>query len=156
MNNRLPCRKGAALPVALIFFFICAAASIVIIAGHSVSAYRSAMINEYERQYISASSAARLIRSSMTDDENMNVLMAICLQLANVKDGVSKMEMEAEGLPPAVCTITIDEELKMTTLVRSGNVFLKLTLPPAEPGIPRWNIEDAFIEKMRGEVSDGG
>lgn len=145
--NKLFNRCGASLPSALLLFLICAVASLIIAVNAVTSASRAASVRELELQYASASSAARIIRDSMTDFTNINVLTMSCIQSADSVDDDLTVIIDADNMPSAVCIISFDNEYNLTATVESGAFLVRLTIPADVPGVIGWSKENALIER---------
>ncbi len=155
MINRGPSsQKGASLPMALLLFLFCVLTAWAALAAANLAASRAARIRELEKQYASASSAARLVRDSMTGQ--INILTVVCLQTANGEDGVLTVRLECDSLPPAVCKIHFDPSLNLDATVEVGSLKLRLTIPATEPGEPGWSRENALIERVEGGNPENG
>lgn len=151
--KKLFSRRGASLTSALLLFLICAAVSLIMVTNAVVSASHSASVRGVERQYASASSAARIIRDSMTfedmtDFANINILTMMCLQSADNEDYDLTVIIEADGMPPAVCIVAFDNEYNLTATVEAGTFLLRLTIPADVPGVVGWSKENALIERI--------
>ena len=141
-------RRGASLASALILFMICVAASLIMITNAVMSTSLEASVREVELQYASASSAARIIRDSMTDLTNVNVLTMSCLQSAGSAEDDLTIIIEADGMPPAVCIVAFDDDLNLTATAEARSFLLRLTIPADVPGVLGWSKENALIERI--------
>lgn len=93
-----------------------------------------------------------MIRDSMSDFENINMIAIIFLQyFANGRDDVMTITMEADGFPPAVCKIVNNTDLNMTVTIETKSLMLRLTMPADVPGMIGWSRDTALIERIDKE-----